>query len=190
MDEKRSGDKLQEENKNERQNAEPLDISDIQSVIPEIEEVEPIIESLKKEDRKKIVGAMLSLSVKRSWAGPYPPPEILKSYNNCFEGGAKAIFEHAKSQTDHRMNMERLVMTRELNQSGAGQYIAAIIALAFLAVSAYLVATGHEVSGTVIGSVDLIGLVTVFILGRKGIFKQNEQKRLDSKEVAKIDDAN
>lgn len=38
------------------------------------------------------------------------------------------------------------------------------IAIAFLIVSAVVIMSGHEVGGTVLGTVDLVGLVTVFVL--------------------------
>jgi hypothetical protein len=47
------------------------------------------------------------------------------------------------------MSMERAVINREQDQSGKGQNYGFIIALSFLIVSAVLIYTGHEVSGTI-----------------------------------------
>jgi hypothetical protein len=42
-----------------------------------------------------------------------------------------------------------------------------LVTLAFLGVAGWLINGDHEWSGTVLGSVDLVALVTVFVLGRK-----------------------
>jgi hypothetical protein len=49
----------------------------------------------------------------------------------------------------------------------AGLTAAFFIALAFLGVSAWIILSGNVVSGTVLGTVDIIGLVTVFITRQK-----------------------
>ena len=64
---------------------------------------------------------------------------------------------------DHQMTLER----RQQNLEWAGLISALIIALSFLAVSAGLIAAGHEVGGTVMGTVDLVALVSVFVVGRR-----------------------
>jgi uncharacterized membrane protein len=50
-------------------------------------------------------------------------------------------------------------------RSNVGQLFGFIIALAFLLVSAWLINGGHEVAGVILGSVDLVALVTVFVYG-------------------------
>ncbi len=42
-----------------------------------------------------------------------------------------------------------------------------IVALAFLGVSGWLISDGHELAGSILGTVDLVALVTVFVIGRK-----------------------
>lgn len=55
---------------------------------------------------------------------------------------------------------------QEVYLAWAGLLSALIIALSFLGVSAALVAAGHGLAGTVIGTVDLVALVAVFVTGR------------------------
>ena len=43
------------------------------------------------------------------------------------------------------------------------QISALIIALSFLAAATYLISSGHDAAGTILGSVDLVSLVTVFL---------------------------
>jgi hypothetical protein len=62
----------------------------------------------------------------------------------------------------------------------AGLTTAFILALSFLGVSAWLIYSGFGVGGTILGTVDLVALVTVFITGRtKG--RPEERKSLTSK---------
>lgn len=160
----------------------------IESIISEFEDVQPIIDKLDPKDKRVVVKAMVALSVKRSWSGPLPPPDILKGYNECFDGGAKAIFDLTKNQSDHRMGMEKTVITEELKQSNTGQIFGFIIALAFLIASVVLIWNGHETAGTVIGTVDLCSLVAIFVLGKYGMKKQMDDKPQSLKQIDDDDD--
>jgi hypothetical protein len=55
---------------------------------------------------------------------------------------------------------------QEVYLAWVGMITAFTLALAFLGVSAWLISTGHEVSGTILGTVDLVALTTVFITRR------------------------
>ena len=55
---------------------------------------------------------------------------------------------------------------QEVYLSYAGLVSAFILALTFLGAATSLIFCGHEVGGTVLGTVDLVALVTVFITGR------------------------
>lgn len=63
---------------------------------------------------------------------------------------------------DHQMAMERSESQREW----AGLAAAWTISIAFLIVSAYVITSGYEVGGTILGTVDLVALVAVFVTGR------------------------
>lgn len=81
------------------------------------------------------------------------------------------------------MNLETIVVTRELNQSGKGQNYAFVIALAFLLIEATLVYLGHDVSGTIIGSIDLVSLAAVFIVGKYGMGKSKKISKTKEEEI-------
>ncbi|MET9002745.1 hypothetical protein [Amycolatopsis sp. NPDC004169] len=53
-------------------------------------------------------------------------------------------------------------------QAWVGMIFAFVLAVLFLAASVLLIMNDHEVSGTILGTVDLVALVTVFIMGRQG----------------------
>ena len=84
--------------------------------------------------------------------------EVLRS-----EPGGQLPAGTLEKLVEHQMSMERA----ELRLEWAGLISALTIALSFLAVSAGLIVGGHEVSGTLLGTVDLVALATVFVKGRQ-----------------------
>lgn len=160
----------QEENKDPKDSEEHhLDV-----VIPE--EVEELLEGLPEAQQKAVKAVLVGVSYQRMWQGPLPPPEILKEYNDAFPNGAERIFLEAQKQTNHRLELEKTVIPEEQRQSGRGQMFGFIIALAFLIASFILILKGHGIYGTIIGSIDLVALVTVFVIGR-----QTQRKHLIGK---------
>jgi uncharacterized membrane protein len=140
-------------------------------IIPE--EVEELLEGLPEAQQKAVKAVLVGVSYQRHWQGPLPPPDILKQYNDAFPNGAERIFLEAQKQTDHRISLEKTVIPEEQKQSSRGQKFGLIICLSFLAACFTLVVLGHEVSGTIIGSIDIVALVTVFVIGSK-----NQKKSL------------
>jgi len=72
------------------------------------------------------------------------------------------------------MKMESTVINADAKRADRGQLFALIIALAFLAVAGFLIYEGHETAGTVLGTVDIAGLTSVFISG--SVIKRNERQ--------------
>jgi uncharacterized membrane protein len=112
----------------------------------------------------KRVEAMIELQ--RHFAGPLPPPDALAGYEQVLPGAAKQIFAMAERQANHRQDLERVVVIGGHLRSWAGLVAGLVVALAFLFVSYRLIQDGHSLAGTVLGTVDLTGLVAVFVLGR------------------------
>lgn len=100
-----------------------------------------------------------------SYAGPIPHPDLLRRFNEIVPGAAERIIAMAESQQRHRQDLERTVVRGGSKRSWMGLFAGLIVTLAFLFVSAGLIRDGHEVAGSVLGTVDLVALVTVFVLG-------------------------
>lgn len=159
------GDHIEPQHQDEN-NEEPTQKEDhFDSIIPE--EVQEILTGLPEPQKKAVEAILLGISYQRIWQGPYPPPEILKAYNDAFPNGAENIFLESKAQREHRHALENKVIPEELSQSRRGQTFGFIITLAFLVASFVLILKGHGVYGTILGGVDLITLVTIFVYGRK-----------------------
>ncbi len=80
-------------------------------------------------------------------------------------------------QSDHRQMMERRALLWEFIRSMAGIVAGLIITLAFLGVCAWLIYNGHDMAGTVLGSVDLVALVSLFVLGQRTVANERIKKQ-------------
>lgn len=130
---------------------------------------ESLMEDLPEPQQKAVHALLFALSLKiekTSWSGPLPPPAILQGYNDSIHDGAERIFRMAEGQSQYRMEMEKLVVQEEHHQVRTGQHFALVVALAFLFVSGTLIWYNHDVAGTVLGSIDLVALVSTFIFGK------------------------
>lgn|SRR5690625_1217444 len=135
------------------------------------DELESILSDPDIPQDKKITilrGAM-SMSILRSsaFSGPLPPPEILKGYNEIIENGAERIIRMAENQSTHRMGLENYAIKEELRQSRWGQVFGFILGVIGMGLATVLGLYGHEVVAGIFGSTTIIGLVTVFVIGRR-----------------------
>lgn len=62
-----------------------------------------------------------------------------------------------------RIELARREQTLHYRTVRIGQVSAFIIALSFLGCATFLIASGYSVSGTILGTVDIVALVTVFL---------------------------
>jgi uncharacterized membrane protein len=116
------------------------------------------------------------LSVSASFSGPLPPPEILARYNDAVPDAAERIIAMAEKQAEHRMGLESRVIDADIRRANAGVVAGFLVALAFLGGSVFLVFTGHTQAGVIVGSLDLVGLVSVFVYGTISRRSEREQR--------------
>jgi len=110
-----------------------------------------------------------------SYSGPIPPPALLEEFERIAPGSAKQIIEQAFKQSDHRMGLENYVIRADNHRSWAGLFCGFTIAISFGGLSAWVILNGYPVSGSILGCLDLISLVALFVLGRKQ--QQDERQR-------------
>jgi uncharacterized membrane protein len=91
-----------------------------------------------------------------------PSPEDLKKYDAASPGLGRIIIEMVQEEQRHLHSIDK----DQIAISRRGQLFGFIIAISFLLVAGALVGLGHSVAGTIIGSVDLVSLTTVFVVGR------------------------
>lgn len=115
-------------------------------------------------DKQKVIVQALSITQLRS--GPLPSSEEIKVYNEVIPNGGDRLMTTVEKQLEHRVQIENKGVDRSFNQSSTGQWMAFAIAIIFGAMSWDLAKSGHDVTATIIGGIDLVGLVAVFITGR------------------------
>lgn len=110
------------------------------------------------------------------FSGPIPPPDLLRQYDELIEHGAERIFGAFEKQTRHRQTIEAAVIHGNEARSFRGQWMAYSLALIILTLGSVMIFKGREWAGTVLISVDLVGLVAVFITSKAMQRQERETK--------------
>jgi len=113
-----------------------------------------------KEERHQ-----LQIREEHFFSGPLPGPEILANYERVLPGLADRIVGMAERQSAHRQELEKAAVLGEQQRAGRGQSCALIVALCGLVVAGLCGFSGQQVAASIIGGIDLVGLVGVFIYG-------------------------
>lgn len=98
---------------------------------------------------------------------PWPPPDILERYESIQPGSAERLIRLVEQEVEHRRALEARQLRSEIIETHVGQWLAFVVALFTIGVGAYTALHGAQIPGALIGSGGVIGLVTVFIYGRK-----------------------
>jgi uncharacterized membrane protein len=99
-------------------------------------------------------------------ASPIPPAELLVGYNAAFPNGADRLFQLVEKQSQFRQDLEDKVVTRQLDQSRLGQWLAFWIALTFGVMACVLTLCGYPAVGGTIFVSTVCGLAGTFLAGR------------------------
>lgn len=107
------------------------------------------------------------------FSGPIPPPDILLEYNKVLPNLAERIVTLAEGEAAHRRSPENTELQAGINLAGKqfteariGQFLAFGIGVIAIVSGIYGATHGAPFAGGTIGSAGVIGLVSVFILGR------------------------
>ncbi len=102
-----------------------------------------------------------------------PPAAELEAYERLVPGIAERLFARWEQEGEHRRALERLQVESQIASERLGLIYAFRTSVAFLIVSAAIIALGiltHQWVGTatggVLGGVDLVALAYAFIAGR------------------------
>jgi uncharacterized membrane protein len=118
----------------------------------------------------------MTMSVAESFElrrGPIPDAEELVRYGQAHPDAPEIILSEFRRQGAHRRMLERRALSLDRKELEAGilserigVVCALLIALVGFGCATFLVATGHGVEGTVMFGLDVVALVSAFILGR------------------------
>lgn len=119
-------------------------------------------------------------------SGPLPDPVTFQHYNTVLPGAAERILAMAEENAKHAREMDKAVLSAQLQlEQGItvtqriGQACGVLAASLVLGVAAYAIKCGYPTTAAVLGGTTIVGLVTVFVQGRKEeqTPPPNEQKR-------------
>ena len=126
-----------------------------------------------EEIGSQIIAQFQTLS--RSFSGPLPHPEILKGYNDIDPGLVERVFQMAEADGRHERKMEWEGLKRANREVHVGQILGFVLGAFVVACGTYAAVQGHTVSGSIIGSGGVVGIVAAFIYGSRQSNKEPEE---------------
>lgn len=112
-------------------------------------------------------GGVTTVTAQRvQFEGPLPPPDILSRYDDIQPGFAERIVIMAEKEQGHRHSLESMVVTSSFREAQRGQRYGLLIGVVAIIAGAITAIAGAPVPGSIIGGGGVIGLVSVFVLGR------------------------
>ncbi|WAJ33816.1 DUF2335 domain-containing protein [Arthrobacter sp. FX8] len=134
------------------------------------------------EEKKETVIQRLEL-LQGQFSSPVPPPFIMREHGEVLSSAPERIFAMAERQAAHRQSLEQRVTKGADIRAYIGQGCALTVALVFGYFSYDLIRGGAEVAGAVLGTVDLVGLVSVFLVGRRRQSVEAQRRPLPPSQV-------
>jgi len=126
-----------------------------------------------------------------TWSGPLPPPEYLRGYELVSRGAAGRLLTIFEGEALHRREMERQHLTalvddrsRERDERRRGQYCGFAIGVVAIVAGAVVAIMGHGISGTLIGTGGVSGLVAAFVYGQRGASSGTRSQSVSSNSEA------
>lgn len=101
-----------------------------------------------------------------TFSGPMPPPAVLEGYERLVKGAAERILVMAESDAKHQQEIEFAALHAADAEIKRGQLFGFVIGLTALGASMLALAMGSPAVAGVIGGTTVVGLVSVFIVGR------------------------
>jgi uncharacterized membrane protein len=134
-------------------------------------DVARVINSLPVQKRQIIQSFVFS----KQHFGPLPDSDTIRVYSEVIPNGGDRLMNTVERQLEHRIDIEKNSVRRTFNQSSTGQWMGFGVTILFALVSWDLIRSGNtatSIAGGVLGTIDLVALVTVFITSRGGTPKQ------------------
>lgn len=116
-----------------------------------------------------------------SWTGPYPPPDLLKGYEEVAPGTADRLIKMAEEQQRHRHHLERIAVEGGSRRAWWGLWLGFAISLVVLALGTVIILTGHQWTGASVMGIDVVALAGVFVYGRHDQRRERQEKSAQTK---------
>jgi uncharacterized membrane protein len=119
----------------------------------------------------------MNVQMMEQWQGPLPPPEKLAAFNNAFPGCAERIVARTESQSQHRQELERTVITGNVAMARRGQWIGGGLAAIAMLGGIGLLILGRDIQGYVLLVGEAVSFGYVWMTGRNKQQAELEEKR-------------
>ena len=121
---------------------------------------ESIVIPENKEELKKLL-----LAFSQEFAGPIPPPSMMKQYEETLLGSADRILKMAENQSEHRQWIEKKKLSFSNREVHIGQILGFLLGAIAIVWGGYTALNGAPIPGGFIGTTGVVGLVAVFVIG-------------------------
>lgn len=127
-----------------------------------------IFEGITPKKKKELLKSLsITMIQEKSHSGPLPDAETLIKYNSVIPNGADRIMKMAENQQEHRMHIEKKVISEQSSQSKLGQWFGLIIGIVGIGCGTFLAHSGETTVGGIIAGGTVVSLVSVFVIGKK-----------------------
>ncbi len=118
-----------------------------------------------------VVGSQANLAITHATlsvqTSPLPPPDVLRGYSEVRPELVDLVMDQVTQQATHRRNMEAGALRVFGRSAALGAWLGFAIGMTGLICACIMTVAGHGTAGAVLGSVDLVALVSVFVQGRR-----------------------
>lgn len=150
---------------------------------------EKIYKVLEKSPEKMLKIISIAQSKLEYHSGPLPSPETLAKYKKIDEELFRAIVSMAKNQSNHRIEIEKQVISSDIKSEKRGQWFAFILFLILILGSFYLIYLGKYLGVAGVVSA-IVGGIAIFINNKKTqrIEIDGKDKEMIENRPSKIDE--
>ena len=120
------------------------------------------ISKIMGENKEKQNSAVVGI-VQSSFAGPIPPPEVIKGYESVIPGSAERLLRMAEKEQQHRIEIDNQLAKGYMALNVRGQILGFFIVLMLIVAIVFLTIYHHEyVAGGL--TVVAVSLSVIFVL--------------------------
>ena len=128
--------------------------------------------------REETVEQVVARVIQSEFSGPIPPPNIIKGYEEVVPGSANRIIAMAEKQSEHRQEMERVMINAEARDSLLGVLFAFILGTLCIVASIIIVINVPEsagaISGALLGATGIGSIIVTFIKSTRTSSKRKD----------------
>lgn len=104
-----------------------------------------------------------------------PPPEVIKGYLEFYPDAAQKFFTWSEEESHHRREMDKILITSQVEDSRRGINYGLLVSLAGLVLAGFAVYMHEPWAASIVGGGTIVSLARAFIVG-KNLFQPRSKK--------------